>query len=116
MQDKDVEKLIKVQVSIFENFKALVLKNRKEKIDADKVCNGEFWTGEQGIALGLVDSNETLETYLDNKYGKSYRIRNIESKKSFLKGIFSSRIQSADGVSGLVETLYEEAHWSRYGR
>ena len=40
--NKDVEKLIKVQVSTFENFKALVLKNRKEKIDADKVCNGEF--------------------------------------------------------------------------
>ena len=66
--------------------------------------------------MGLVDSNETLATYLDNNYGKSYRIRIIESKKSFLKGIFSSRIHSADTISGLVETLYEEAHWSRYGR
>ena len=116
VQDKDVEKLIKVQVSIFENFKALVLKNRKEKIDADKVCNGEFWTGEQGKALGLVDSNEILVNYLDNKYGKSYRIRNIESKKSFLKGIFSSRSYATDSINSLVETLYEEAHWSRYGR
>jgi len=66
--------------------------------------------------LGLVDSNETLATYLDNNYGKNYRIRNIESKKSFLKGIFSSSMHSADTMSGLVETLYEEAHWSRYGR
>ncbi len=94
----------------------LEMKNRKEKIDADKVCNGEFWTGEQGIDLGLVDSNDTLATYLDNNYGKNYRLRTIESKKSFLKGIFSSRSYATDSMSGLVETLYEEAHWSRYGR
>jgi len=66
--------------------------------------------------LGLVDSNETLATYLDNNYGKNYRLRNIESKKSFLKGIFSSRSYSTDSINSLVETLYEEAHWSRYGR
>ena len=116
VQDKDVEKLIKVQTSIFKNFKALVLKNRKEKIEADKVCNGEFWTGEQAIDLGLVDSNDALVDYLDNNYGKNYRLRPIESKKSFLKGIFSSRSNATDSISGLVETLYEEAHWSRYGR
>ena len=116
VQDKDVEKLIKVQVSIFENFKSLVLKNRKEKINPDEVCNGEFWTGEQGIDLGLVDSNETLATYLDNNYGKNYRLRIIEAKKSFLKGIFSSRSYATDSINSLVETLYEEAHWSRYGR
>ena len=43
---KDIDKLIKVQDSIFENFKELVLKNRKKKIDPKKVFNGEFWTGE----------------------------------------------------------------------
>ena len=102
VQDKDVEKLIKVQTSIFKNFKALVLKNRKEKIEADKVCNGEFWTGEQAIDLGLVDSNDALVDYLDNNYGKNYRLRPIESKKSFLKGIFSSRSNATDSISGLV--------------
>ena len=44
---KDIDKLIKVQDSIFENFKDLVSKNRKKKIDPKKVFNGEFWTGEQ---------------------------------------------------------------------
>tara|TARA_A100001011_G_scaffold88458_1_gene92844 strand:- start:897 stop:1718 length:822 start_codon:yes stop_codon:yes gene_type:complete len=116
VQDKDVEKLINVQKSIFENFKTLVLNNRKNKIDPDKVCNGEFWTGEQALELGLIDSNETLNTYLDNSYGKNYTVRPIESKKSFLKSLFASKGSSSDGMTGLLGTLYEEAYWSRYGR
>ena len=116
VQEKDVEKLIKVQKSIFENFRDLVLKNRKNKIDPDKVCNGEFWTGEQALDLGLIDSNETLVAYLDKNFGKNYTIRPIESKKSFLKTLFSSKSHTSDSVTGLIETLYEEAHWSRYGR
>ena len=116
VQDKDVDKLIKVQVSIFENFKSLVLNSRKNKVDPDKVCNGEFWTGEQGIELGLVDSNETLVSYLDSNYGKNYKLRTIESKKSFFKGLVSSKSDSTNGISGLVETLYEELYWGRYGR
>jgi signal peptide peptidase SppA len=116
VQDKDVDKLIKVQVSIFENFKSLVLNSRKNKVDPDKVCNGEFWTGEQGIELGLVDSNETLVSYLDSNYGKNYKLRTIESKKSFFKGLVSSKSDSTNSISGLVETLYEELYWGRYGR
>ena len=61
---KDIDKLIKVQDSIFENFKDLVSKNRKKKIDPKKVFNGEFWTGEQAKKLGLVDSNAVSYTHL----------------------------------------------------
>ena len=77
---KDIDKLIKVQDSIFENFKDLVSKNRKKKIDPKKVFNGEFWTGEQAKKLGLVDSNEELNSYIEKHYGKKLKIRNIEEK------------------------------------
>ena len=116
VKEKDVEKLIKVQKSIFENFKTLVEKNREGKIDPNQVCNGEFWTGDQALELGLIDSNETLTSYLNKNFGKKYTLRPIESKKSFLKGLFSSKGSAYDGVTGLLETLYEEAFWSRYGR
>ena len=82
---KDIDKLIKVQDSIFENFKDLVSKNRKKKIDPKKVFNGEFWTGEQAKKLGLVDSNEELNSYIEKHYGKKLKIRNIEEKKHSLK-------------------------------
>ena len=70
---KDVDKLIKVQDSIFENFKDLVKKSRKKKIDPKKVFNGEFWTGEQAKELGLVDSNDDVDAYLKKTYGKKIK-------------------------------------------
>ena len=88
---KDVDKLIKVQDSIFENFKDLVKKSRKKKIDPKKVFNGEFWTGEQAKELGLVDSNDDVDAYLKKTYGKKIKIRNIESKKSFIKGLIGGK-------------------------
>ena len=112
---KDIDKLIKVQDSIFENFKDLVSKNRKKKIDPKKVFNGEFWTGEQAKKLGLVDSNEELNSYIEKHYGKKSKIRNIEEKKSFIKNILNNQISNNDIVDRLTEALRENSFWGRYG-
>ena len=112
---KDIDKLIKVQDSIFENFKDLVSKNRKKKIDPKKVFNGEFWTGEQAKKLGLVDSNEELNSYIEKHYGKKLKTRNIEEKKSFIKNILNNQISNNDIVDQLTEALRENSFWSRYG-
>ena len=112
---KDINKLIKVQDNIFKNFKNLVLKNRKKKIKPSQVFNGEFWTGEQAKALGLVDSNEELGVYLSKTYGKNFKIRKIEGKKSFVKNLLSSNSQSSDLIDHLLERLNESSYWSRYG-
>ena len=112
---KDVTKLIKVQDSIFENFKDLVLKSRKKKIKPTQVFNGEFWTGEQGKNIGLVDSNENLNSYLEKHYGKKIKIRHIEEKKSFIKNLFSSRYGSNDLVDQFIQAIKENSFWSRYG-
>ena len=112
---KDIDKLIKVQDSIFENFKDLVSKNRKKKIDPKKVFNGEFWTGEQAKKLGLVDSNEELNSYIEKHYGKKLKIRKIEEKKSFIKNILNNQISNNDIVDQLTEALRENSFWSRYG-
>ena len=112
---KDVTKLIKVQDSIFENFKNLVLKSRKKKIKPAQVFNGEFWTGEQGKNIGLVDSNENLNTYLEKHYGKKIKIRHIEEKKSFVKNLFSSRSGSNDLIDQIIQSIKENSFWSRYG-
>ena len=112
---KDITKLIKVQDSIFENFKKLVLKNRKKKIKPSQVFNGEFWTGEQAKTLGLVDSNEELGDYLSKTYDKNFRIRKIEGKKSFVKNLLGSNSRSSDLIDHLLERLNESSYWSRYG-
>ena len=112
---KDVDKLIKVQDSIFENFKDLVKKSRKKKIDPKKVFNGEFWTGEQAKELGLVDSNDDVDAYLKKTYGKKIKIRNIESKKSFIKGLIGGKSSQLNLVGDLEETIKESSYWGRYG-
>jgi signal peptide peptidase SppA len=112
---KDIDKLIKVQDSIFQNFKELVSKNRKKKINPKIVFNGEFWTGEQAKEIGLVDSNDDINSYIKKTYGKKVKIRLIESKKSFIKGLVGGKIQSLDIVDQLVETIKENSLWGRYG-
>ena len=112
---KDINKLIKVQDSIFENFKDLVLKSRKKKIKPSQVFNGEFWTGEQAKSIGLVDSNEDLNSYIEKNYGKNVRIRHIEGKKSFVKNLFGSNTNSNYLIDQLVQALKENSLWGRYG-
>ena len=90
-------------------------KNRKKKIDPKKVFNGEFWTGEQAKKLGLIDSNEELNSYIEKHYGKKLKIRNIEEKKSFIKNILNNQISNIDIVDRLTEALRENSFWSRYG-
>ena len=112
---KDINKLIKVQDSIFENFKDLVLKNRKKKIKPSQVFNGEFWTGEQAKSIGLVDSNEDLNSYIEKNFGKKVRIRHIEGKKSFIKNLLGSKASSVDLIDQLVQAMRENSLWGRYG-
>ena len=112
---KDINKLIKVQDSIFDNFKDLVLKNRKKKIKPSQVFNGEFWTGEQAKSIGLVDSNEDLNSYIEKNYGKRIRIRHIEGKKSFIKNLLGSKASSVDLIDQLVQAMRENSLWGRYG-
>ena len=93
----------------------MVLKSRKKKIKPAQVFNGEFWTGEQGKNIGLVDSNENLNTYLEKHYGKNIKIRYIEEKKSFIKNLLSSRSDSNDLIDQFIQSIKENSFWSRYG-
>ena len=80
-----------------------------------KVFNGEFWTGEQAKELGLIDSNDDVSDYLNKTYGKKIKIRNIESKKSFIKNLVGGKSQSFDLVGQVTEALKDSSYWGRYG-
>jgi serine protease SohB len=44
-------------------FKAFIREYRKD-LDVDRVATGEYWHGEQALALGLVDALQTSDDYL----------------------------------------------------
>ena len=86
-----------------------------KKIESKIVLNGEFWTGEQAKEMGLVDSNDDIDSYLKKNYGKKSKIRNIESKKSFIKGLIGGKSSQLNLVGDLEETIKENSYWGRYG-
>ena len=86
-----------------------------QKIKPSQVFNGEFWTGEQAKSIGLVDSNEDLNSYIEKNYGKNIRIRHIEGKKSFIKNLLGSKASSVDLIDQLVQAMRENSLWGRYG-
>jgi hypothetical protein len=47
--------------------------------------------------------------------GKKIKIRNIESKKSFIKGLIGGKSSQLNLVGDLEETIKESSYWGRYG-
>jgi len=63
----------------------------KLKENSEKLFNGEYWTGETALELGLVDGLELQETWVKKQYGDNVTVKRLESG-SVLDGIFSSSL------------------------
>jgi serine protease SohB len=119
----DVERLKAIQHEIHENFIALVKARRGAKLingHENDLFSGEFWTGNRGLALGLVDAVGDLRGALRERYGDKVRTPLIVER-----GLFGRR---ALGVSGGLDALSgpnlaedalaaleARAVWARYG-
>ena len=72
---EDVERLKAIQREIHESFIALVKERRGDKLDSRETAlfSGEYWTGQRGRELGLVDAVGDLRTVLRERYGDKVR-------------------------------------------
>ena len=72
---EDVERLKAIQREIHESFIALVKARRGAKLDSRETAlfSGEYWTGQRGRELGLVDAIGDLRTVLRERYGDKVR-------------------------------------------
>jgi serine protease SohB len=121
---EDVERLKAIQTEIHEMFIGLVKARRGEKLDSRETAlfSGEYWTGQRGRELGLVDAIGDLRSVLRERYGDKVRTPLIVER-----GLFGRRMPGVSGgVPGLlrndpslaedmVSTLEARALWSRYG-
>ncbi|HLD76905.1 MAG TPA: S49 family peptidase, partial [Rickettsiales bacterium] len=127
-EEKDnIEILKNAQKDIFESFKELVLqrrygllKNENDQIltknDAfldEKIFTGAFWSGKTAQKLGLIDEISDLRSKMKQKFGKKIKIINIETKKSFLKSLFSSK--NHDFIGNLLDEVENHAVFGRFG-
>src|SRR4029079_12478428 len=119
----DVTRLQAIQNEIHESFIGLVKSRRGAKLDSREsaLFSGEYWTGQRGRELGLVDAVGDLRTTLRTRFGDKVRMPLIGEKGFTLFGRRTPGI-GLDALWGgptlaedVVATLEARSLWSRFG-
>jgi signal peptide peptidase SppA len=113
---EDVERLKRLQAEIHDGFKDWVRHRRGRLLKADEAVlfNGEFWTGQRGLELGLVDGLGELRATLQARYGDNVRLPVIGPRRRLL-----SRFGLAAGLDEIgpatIAAVEERLHRQRFG-
>ncbi|GAB5387571.1 MAG: S49 family peptidase [Alphaproteobacteria bacterium] len=115
LQDKDVDKIKKIQADMHTHFIDTIKDRRGEKLekagDTD-LFTGTFWMGRDAVDLGLADGIGTLDEELRTRFGEEVRFKFCAPKRSFMPRL-SFGMQAL--VDGVADRLEQRAHWSRFG-
>ena len=117
-QEENIEILKDAQKSIFEGYKDLVNSRRKDKLtkSEDELFTGAFWSGKDSKKLGLIDDISDMRQKMKEKFGKNTEIIEINTKKSFLKGLISSKTTISDNFcNNLLYKLEEKINFNKFG-
>ena len=124
--EKDVERLKSLQQEIHRQFIDHIIDRRGGKLagDHDDLFSGAFWTGQQAVALGLIDGIGECRRLVTERFGETVDLISIQPKKRLfggvggLPGAFGNAIGGAVAahvVDEAVDLAVERAHLSRYG-
>jgi len=122
---EDVERLSAIQSDIHRQFVAFVKQRRGDRLSKndETLFNGDIWTGERALELGLVDGLGDVRTIMRRKYGPDVRFFNIDKPTGWLQRRFGRFMPSDVGGGGspgvwagdLLAAVEERALWSRFG-
>jgi ClpP class serine protease len=81
--------------SDYQHFIDHVKASRGERLKGDDktIFNGEFWTGEPALALGLVDGIDNVDSYIARTWGDTVDVKRVKG-------------------GGPLEELFGETLWS----
>lgn len=116
----DVALLNAILHEIHDGFKSVVRERRGARLTADDsaVFEGQIWSGQRALELGLIDGLGTLHGVLRARFGEKVRMPQISTRKSWLQRRFGFGGEPADAkavVDGVLASLAERAAWARYG-
>jgi serine protease SohB len=119
----DVSRLKAIQHEIHESFIALVKARRGARLDSREsaLFSGEYWTGQRGLGLGLIDAVGDVRSVLRQRYGDKVLTPLIAERRSLLSrklpgvGSIERLLGGPTIAEDLVATLEARALWSRYG-
>jgi protease-4 len=88
LSPEDERKAQELLGSVHEHFKSVVREGRGDRLKADevKLFNGDFWTGDQALQLGLVDRLCDLNTLMADEFGAT-DARDYTPPPSFMSSI-----------------------------
>ncbi|WP_199190454.1 S49 family peptidase [Nitratireductor sp. StC3] len=123
---EDVARLKALQLDIHETFIDLVKARRGSKLaDNDDLFTGMFWSGRQGLELGLVDQLGDMRSFLKARYGDKTRLRLVSAPRGLFGrrlNLFGVDLERGDGekiagalANGMVDALEARALWNRFG-
>ncbi len=117
----DVERLKKLQREIHDGFIALVKSRRGGRLKGPEndLFSGEYWTGTQGLELGLVDAIGDLRSVLRERFGDQVVTPLVTAGRGFLGrrvwGVGGNGLIQAGFAEDLISALEARALWARYG-
>ncbi|MEE9587127.1 MAG: S49 family peptidase [Hyphomicrobiaceae bacterium] len=125
----DVARLKQIQVDVHENFKAMVRERRGSRLSGDDstLFEGQIWSGQQAVELGLVDGLGDVRSKMRELFGETVRLKQIAVDRSWFKrrligvsDMVEMRPSSDRGMyfglaDDVVSTIEARALWSRFG-
>ncbi|HJM60185.1 MAG TPA: S49 family peptidase [Alphaproteobacteria bacterium] len=119
----DVARLEGLQKEIHQAFKDHVRDRRGKRLkgEDDRLFEGDVWTGEGALALGLIDGIGDMRTVMRDRFGKKVQLCVMGPRKSwFRRRLGMSRAPTFDldphsVISGVFTAMEERALWARFG-
>jgi serine protease SohB len=126
-RDSDIEYLKSLQLEIHDVFINMVKERRGSRLANDPdLFSGLFWTGQRGLALGLIDGLADMRGEIRRRFGANAKLQLISPARGLFgrktpgvgAGMLASAAERAGvaGVGALAEAVEEKALWSRFGR
>ena len=116
---EDVGRLKVILEEIHAGFKAQVRERRGGRLEASdaELFEGQIWTGQGALALGLIDGLGTLHGVLKARYGDKVRLPQITAARFWWQrrlGI-GRRLDAGTMLADVLDSLAERALWGRFG-
>lgn len=107
---EDVERLKALLEPMHASFKAHVTARRGARLSPERdLFTGDVWTGEQALALGLIDGVAHLEPKLKSLYGDKLRLVPYGPRRPWFRRI------GVEALGAALDLVEERALWARYG-
>ena len=76
LKESDVQIIKNLLSNLHDHFIDHVKTSRGDRLKADDktLFNGEFWTGQKALELGLIDGIDTLDGYIEREFGDKVKV------------------------------------------